>query len=185
MTVKTIRWFEVPKGILAAFRNPSPPGENPTRGFYVVCLEYKDYDNRKTGVQPWFLTHEINIIPLISEWGTEPRCVRLLTGAQEMVDRAASDEVHGFKDGDFYGIYCVDREDEQVPVSVGMVYANSKFPLIPVARGVAEIPALEDSVTYAWVNHQFTIPLRVEVQMPSERPVVVPRISRYRRTLVI
>lgn len=171
MTTKTLRWFEAPKGVPAAFHNPSPPGDNPMGGSVVVCLNYKDYDNRAAGVEPWFLTHEIAVVTLIHEWGTEVWWNALKKGAQEMVDYAASDEEHGFNDGDFYGIYwiCRDETSFRPEVYVGLAYANTQAPLKPV-RGVEELPDHDASENHTWVTPQFAIPLQVEVLLPGERP---------------
>jgi hypothetical protein len=59
VTIKSIRWFETPRGVPAAFHNSLSPGE---KGSFVVCLNYKDYDNLEAGVEAWFLTHELNVI---------------------------------------------------------------------------------------------------------------------------
>jgi len=177
VTIKPIRWFEVDADTPAAFYNPDI-------NTCVFCLNYKDYNNLKAGVEPWFLTHSLVNIMLISEWGTDDWWVAINQGAQEMVNYAASDDEVGFKEGDFYGILWVLREVNRSPeVLVGLAYANAATPLIPV-QGMIERPIPEGSK--AWVTPQFSIPMQVEVQLLGESPKVAPlRVPRYKRTPVI
>lgn len=155
-------------------------------GSCVVCLNYKDYDNPEAGVEPWFLTNKVVVIPLLSSaWVSESWEDVLKRGAQEMIDKAASDEF-GFKDGDFYGVFWLEVGVRYWSLGhVGFVYASSESPLIPV-RGLEEkdLSSRDDSYPL-WVTPQFAIPLQVEVQLPCESRVVIPQGSRYMRSPVI
>lgn len=176
MTTKVIRWFEVATDIPSAFHNTETP---------VVCLNYKDYDDREAGVEAWFLTHEgISVVTLISEWNHGSLITQLERGAQEMIDYAASDTKYGFKDGNFYGIFWVHREDRgYAVVYLGLAYASLTNELTPV-QGMKELDDWGPRDTH-WVTPQFVIPLKVEVRLPGEAPVVIHRVSRYKRPWVI
>lgn len=177
MTIKPIRWFESAIGIPAAFHNPNPKS-------CVVCLNYKDYNSISLGVEPWWLTHRVVPIPLIGEWGSDDWWVALQQGALQAVNYAGYNESIGFKDGDFYGIFQVHHEVGRSPrVLVGLAYANAATPLTS-SQGMIEqeYPNYEH---HHWLTSQFAIPLQIEVQLRGEIPEVIPRVSRYRRTLVI
>lgn len=177
MTIKTIKWFEIPAGIPAGFHNPDPQS-------LVLCLNYKDYNNLKAGVEPWRLTHEIAILTLIGSWESDDWRVAFQQGAQEMVKEAASNDEGGFQDGDFYGVFWVQHEIVHRPVVlIGLAYANVATPLIPV-QGVVERSYPNDG-RHHWVTPQFAVPLQVDVNLVGEGTQVIPRVSRYKRTLVI
>jgi hypothetical protein len=181
VTVKPIRWFEVTSGVPPAFHNPSDRSKG------VVCLNYKDHDDRSAGVEPWWLLGRIAMVTLIGEgdWGNSAWWEALGRGAQQMLDYADSDEDAGFKEGDFYGILWVQHEVEhQAKVRVGLAYASSDSPLRPVT-GMTEYDTRYDD-HHTWVTPQFAIPLQVEVQLPGAIvPEVLHRVSRYKRTPVI
>ena len=159
MTSKAIRWFEVPTDAPAGFHTTSTP---------IVCLNYKDYDNRNAGVEAWFLTHNTAIITLISEWA-DPLWDQLKKGAQDMVDYAASDKEYGFRDGDFYVVFWIHREDRgYARVHLGLAYASLTNELTPI-QGMREIPT-GDLEHHYWVTPQFALPLELEVTLPDEAP---------------
>jgi hypothetical protein len=171
MISKAIRWFEVPTDAPAGFHTTSTP---------IVCLNYKDYDNRNAGVEAWFLTHDIAIVTLISEWA-DPLFEQLTRGAQDMVDYAASDNEYGFRDGNFYGAYWIHREDRgYAVVYLGLAYASLTNELTPI-QGMKELPA--SLASHLWLTPQFAVPLQVEVRLPDEPQV--RRVSRYNRAWVI
>lgn len=180
MTIKPIRWFEVAAGVPPAFHNP-------TDRTGVVCLNYKDHDDRSAGLEPWWLLGRIAMVVLISEneWGPNGHWGCLEVGAQQMVNYAESDDDAGFQEGDFYGIFWVQREAEhRAIVHLGLAYASSASPLRHVT-GMVERIFLDEH--HEWVTPQCAIPLQVEVQLLSESPKVevVHRVSRYKRAPVI
>lgn len=175
VTPKLIRWFELTDGKVP------PAFHTSTLTSVVVCLNYKDYDNRELGVKAFPLGRDrVALINLISEWSDEPLWDQLGSGAQEMVDCAASDAKYGFNDGTFYGIYLVQRgAATQWTVHLGLAYASLTNELTPV-RGVQELP-VKGELSQLWLTPQFAIPTQFEVQLPGE----VNRVSRYERKWVI
>jgi hypothetical protein len=174
---KPIQWFEAPQGVPAALHTTEVP---------VVCLNYKDYDDRKAGVEPWFLCNPaLAIVPLLNEW-EDDMWAQLKRGAQEMVDYAIptpdTGPDFGFIDGNFYGIFWVQRGVESRDiVSIGLVYVNLTNVLTP-CQGMKAVVALDDS-KHVWVTPQCAIPLFVDVNLPSDQPI--RRVSRYKRKWVI
>lgn len=165
MTTKHIHWYKTTNGT-AAFYNSQRPTDPPSRGELVVCLNYKDYNNGvpllEAGVEPWFLTHEFNPINLV-RFSNEPLWDNL---AQEMVDYAASDTEYGFMDGNFYGVFWIEQNIElQTIVHVGLAYASQTNDLIPF-RDMVEVLAKDES-RHMLLTQQFSIPLHIEVKMPS------------------
>jgi hypothetical protein len=178
VTIKPIRWFEVSAEVPPAFHNPS-------QDTGVVCLNYKDHDDRSAGLEPWWLLGSIAVVVLISEsaWGPDGHWSALEQSAQQMLSYAESDDDVGFKEGDFYGIFWVQCEAEhRAKVHIGLAYANSNKPLRPIT-GVIERTYPNDDHT--WVTPQCALPLQVEVQLMSGVPKVTHRVSRYKRSPVI
>ena len=179
MTIKPIRWFEVTAEVPPAFHNPASRTG-------VVCLNYKDHDDRAAGLEPWWLLGRIAMVVLIreSEWGPSGHYDQLRVSAQQMLSYAESDDTAGFKEGDFYGIFWVQREAEhQSKVHLGLAYTSAASPLRPIT-GVVEYHNIGEH-HHTWVTPQCAIPLQVEVQLMNEASKGIHRVSRYKRSPVI
>jgi len=182
VTIKPIRWFEVTAGVPPAFHNPAD------RSLGVVCLNFKDHDDRSSGLEPWWLLGRIALVVLIgeNEWGGSAWWDVLKAGAQQMVTHAETDTHVGFQEGDFYGIFWIQHEVEhEATAHVGLAYASSDNPLRPVT-GMTEHNTIGER-DHTWVTPQCALPLQfeVEVGVQSLRPEVFHRVSRYKRTPVI
>lgn len=174
MALKPIQWFQVSD----RFTNLSFHNPNPISGSYVICLNYKGFSPSVIG--PWLLTQKVATVRMLHEWGDEPLLDQLKRGAQQMIDYAASDEIHGFQEGELYGVFRIEHAIEpSETVHLGLAYSRPSIKPIPV-RGMDEIPA--NYGPNIWITPQIELPLQIEVRYPGE---VIRRVSRYEREPVI